>query len=133
MVTDIGKLRRAEQSILNGVYAAIAWLLLDFGLLFQEHGAQALGVLASRPEMIAGSIIVIACVVGLLYKSRTAASALFLLLLLPALYRAVQGVHPPVAMVLFSLVLLYFFLSAVLGTFKYHELIKVDRKAGGPD
>jgi hypothetical protein len=130
MATDSAKIRQAEQAILNGVYAAIAWLILDFGLLFQEHGTQTVGVILSRPDMIAGSVIVVACIAGLFYKSRTAASVIFLLFLVPQVLRAAQGAHtPPAMMIMLSLVLLYFFLAAVLGTFKYHALIEADRNS----
>lgn len=123
-------LRKAEQAVVNGIYAGIAWLLLDFGLLVREHGAQMFTAIASRPEMVVGSVIVIACVVGLFYKSRTAASVLFTLFLIPLILRAVQGTFPPAMMMIFSLILLYFFLAAVLGTFKYHALIDVKREDG---
>ncbi len=126
-------LRKAEQAVVNGIYAGIAWLLLDFGLLVKEHGAQTITAFAARPEMVVGSVIVIACVAGLFYKSRTAASILFMLFLIPLVLRAVQGAFPPAMMMIFSLVLLYFFLAAVLGTFKYHALIDVKREASRSD
>lgn len=115
-------LQKSEQAITNAIYAAIAWLALDFGLLLQEHGNQTLSILLSRPEMAAGAGIAIACIVGLFYKSRLAAIVLFLLFLLPLVLRTVQGAFPSTAILLFSLILLYFFLTAVLGTFSYHHL-----------
>ena len=115
-------LQRSEQAVSNGIYAAIAWLILDFGLLLQEHGANTLSVLAARPEMAAGAIVAVACIVGLFFKSRFAAVALFTVFLLPLVLRLVQGVLPSAMFLLFSLMLLYFFLSAVIGTFSYHQL-----------
>jgi hypothetical protein len=115
-------LQSAEQAIVNAIYAAIAWLILDFGFLLLAHGKQTLAILVSRPEMAAGAIITIACIVGLFYKSRLAAIVLFLIFLLPLTIRAVQGVFPSTIFLLFSLILLYFFLTAVLGTFSYHHL-----------
>jgi len=120
-------LQKSEQAIVNGVYAAVAWLILDFGFLFQEHGGQTFSVLASRPEMAAGAIIATACIGGLFYKSRLAALVLFLLFVMPLILRTVQGVFPSTMFLLFSLVLLYFFLTAVLGAFRYHYLITLDR------
>ncbi|MGB5652189.1 MAG: hypothetical protein WBM59_19085, partial [Sedimenticolaceae bacterium] len=58
-------LQKSEQAIVNGIYAGAAWLILDFGLLFQQHGQEALAVLAARPQMMAGAIIAIACIAGL--------------------------------------------------------------------
>lgn len=124
---------KSEQAIDNGIYAAVAWLILDFGLLFQEHGEQALSILVSRPEMIAGAIIVIACIAGLFYKSRLAAITLFLLFLVPLLLRAIQGAFPSAMFLLLSLVLLYFFLAAVLGAFSYHQLKTLDQDTNKPD
>lgn len=115
-------LQEAEQAIVNGIYAAVAWLILDLGQLFREHGEQALSILISRPEMAAGTFIVIACIGGMFYKSRVAAVVLFLLFLLPLVLRMIQGVFPSTMHLLFSLVLLYFFLTAVLGAFSYHNL-----------
>ena len=117
-------LRKAEQAVLNGIYAGVAWLILDFGLLLKEHGAQTFAVLTSNMEMVAGSVIVVACVVGLFYKSRTAASVLFMFFLVPLVLRSAQGVIPSPMLIIFSLILLYFFMAAVLGTFKYHHLIE---------
>lgn len=125
--------RKAEQAILNGIYAGAAWLILDIGLLLREHGARVFNVLASSPELVAGLVIVVACIVGLAYKSRTAAAVLFLFFLLPLVLRAVQGVLPSTMMLIFSLILLYFFLAAVLGTLKYHQLMEEERKTGGSD
>jgi hypothetical protein len=119
-------LPKAEQAIVNGIYAAIAWLLLDFGFLFQEHGEQMFLVLISQPELAIGAIVVIACIVGLFYKSRLAATSLFLLFLLPLVLRAVQGVFPSTMLLVFSLILLYLFLAAILGTFSYHHLSNPD-------
>ena len=73
-------------------------------------------------------VVVIACVAGLFYKSRTAATALFALFLIPLVLRAAQGAFPSAMMTIFSLILLYFFLAAVLGTFKYHQLVEIDRE-----
>ena len=120
-------LPNAEQAIVNGIYAAMAWLILDFGLLLQEHGEQTLSYIASRPEMAAGAIIVLACIAGLFYKSRLASITLFLLFFLPLLLRIVQGVFPSSMFILFSLILLYYFLTAVLGTFSYHHLKTPDQ------
>ncbi len=126
-------LAKAEQAIVNGIYAAVAWLILDFGLLLQVHGEQTLSFLVSRPEMAAGAIIVIACIAGLFYKSRLASILLFLLFILPLVLRAVQGDIPSTMFLLFSLILLYFFLTAVIGTFNYHHLKTLDRDANKPD
>ena len=127
-------LQKSKQAIVNGIYAAVAWLILDFGLLFQVHGGQTLSILASRPEMVAGAIIAIACIAGLFYKSRLASLVLFLLFVLPLILRTVQGVFPSTMFLLFSLVLLYFFLGAVLGAFRYHHLITLDQQLDpGPD
>ncbi len=120
-------LPKAEQAIVNGIYAAVAWLLLDLGFLFEEHGKQTFDVLFSRPELAAGVIIVIAGIVGLFYKSRLAAVSLFLLFLVPLVLRAVQGIFPSVMLLLFSLILLYLFLGAILGTFSYHHLNNPDK------
>lgn len=121
-------LLKAEQAILNGIYAGIAWLILDLGLLLKAHGAQTFSVLASQPAMMAGGVIVIACITGLYYKSRTAAIVLFVIFLVPQVLRAAQGVLPSAMMLIFSLILLYFFLAAVLGTMKYHQLIEQDQE-----
>ena len=126
-------LQKAEQAIVNAIYAATAWLILDFGLLLQEHGKQTLSVLFSRPEMVAGAIIAIACISGLFYKSRLAAIVLFLLFLFPLVLRTVQGAFPSTMFLLFSLILLYFFLTAVLGTVSYHHLKKSDRNMNKPN
>jgi hypothetical protein len=126
-------LQKAEQAIVNAIYAAMAWLILDFGLLLQEHGKQILSILVSRPETAAGAIIAIACIAGLFYKSRLAAIVLFLLFLLPLVLRAAQGVFPSTVFLLFSLILLYFFLTGVLGTFRYHYLKTLDRDMNKPD
>lgn len=126
-------IRKAEQAIVNGIYAGVAWLLLDFGLLLQQHGAQIVTVLTSNMEMVAGSVIVVACIVGLLYKSRTAASVLFVFFLVPLVLRSAQGVVPSPMMIIFSLILLYFFLAAVLGTFKYHQLIETGQQDENSD
>ena len=99
-------LAKAEQAIVNGIYAAVAWLLLDFGLMFEEHGPQMFSVLVSRPEMAVGALIVVAGIVGLFYKSRLAAATLFLIFLVPLVIRAVQGAFPSAMMLLFSLILL---------------------------
>ncbi len=115
-------LAKAEQAMINGVYGAIAWLMLDFGLLLREHGEQTMSVLVSQPEMALGAVIVLICIGGLFYKSRFAASVLFLMFLVPWILRMVQGVFPSTMLFLFSLMLLYFFLTSVLGSFSYHQL-----------
>jgi len=115
-------LQKAEQAIINGVYAAVAWLILDFGLLFQQHGEAMLSAIADRPDMAAGAIIVVVCIAGLVKKSRLAAVVLFMLFVLPLILRLVQGRFPSAMFLIFSLILLYFFLAAVLGTFSYHSL-----------
>ncbi len=130
---DAMDLPKARQAIVNGIYAAVAWLIFDLGLLLQEHGEKTLSVLASRPGMAAGAIIVIACTVGLLYKSRLAAMVLFLLFLVPLVLRTVQGAFPSAMILLFSLMLLYFFITAVLGTFSYHHLKTSDQGMDKPD
>jgi hypothetical protein len=114
-------LAKAEQAIINGIYAATAWLMLDFGLLIKERGAESLSVLVSRPAMAIGAVIVVACIAGLVYKSRVAAIVLFLIFLVPLLLRTVQQGVPSSMSLLFSLILLYFFLAALLGTFSYHQ------------
>jgi hypothetical protein len=123
-------LQKAEQAIVNGIYAAVAWLVLDFGLLLQEHGGETLSVLAARPEMAAGAVIAIACIAGLFFKSRLAAIVLFLIFLLPLVLRLVQGASTSTMSLLFSLILLYFFVAAVIGSFSYHQLKKSDRDPG---
>ena len=124
---------KAEQAIVNGIYAAVAWLLLDIGFLFEAHGTQTLSVLTSRPELAAGALIVLAGIVGLYYKSRLAAITLFLLFLVPLVLRAVQGVFPSAMQMLFSLILLYLFLAAVLGTISYHHLKNQGQDTEKPD
>jgi len=126
-------LQKSEQTIVNAIYAAAAWLLLDFGLLFQEHGKQTLSFLVSQPEMIAGAVIVVGCIAGMFYKSRLAAIALFLLFLLPLVLRAVQGAFPSTMMFLFFLILLYFFFTGVLGMFRYHYLKTLERDTNKPN
>lgn len=126
-------LSRAKQAIINGIYAAIAWLILDLGLLLEEHGGQAVSVVLSRPEMVAGTIIVIACILGLFFKSRLAAAVLFLLFLVPLVLRAVQGIFPSTMFLLFSLILLYLFFAAMLGTFRYHHLKSLGEDVVEPD
>ena len=116
---DIAK---ANQAMVNGIYGAVAWLILDLGLMLEQHGSKVLGALLSRPEMVAGVVIVILCIVGLFLKSRLAASVLFLLFLVPLLIRVVQGVIPSTMVLIFSLILLYLFLAAMLGAFRYHHL-----------
>ena len=123
-------IQKAEQSILNAIYATIAWLLLDLGLLFQEQGVQAISLLFSRPELAVGVIITVVCIAGLMYKSRLAAMVLLLLFLLPLVLRMVQGVYPSTVMLVFFLLLLYFFLSGVLGAFRYHHLKNLEQEAG---
>ena len=115
-------LQKSEQAITNAVYAAVAWLLLDFGLLLQDHGEEAFAILASEPLMAAGAVITVACVVGLFFKSRLAAVVLFLIFLLPFVLRMIQGAFPSTMVLLFSFILLYFFLAAVIGAFSYHQL-----------
>jgi hypothetical protein len=113
---------QSEQAIINGIYAAAAWLILDLGFLFQEHGTQTLAILVSRPAASVGMIIGVACIVGLFYKSRLAAIALFVIFLAPLLLRMAQGIFPSSMLFIFSLILLYFFYSAILGTFSYQYL-----------
>ena len=125
-------LQKAEQAIVNGIYAAAAWLILDFGLLLEEHGNQTISILASRPEMAFGAIFVIACIAGLFYKSRLAATALFLLFLVPLVLRSMLSAFPSAMMLLFSLILLYFFLATVLATFSYHQLKKSELDENKP-
>ena len=120
-------LPQSEQAIMNGIYAALAWLILDLGFLFQEHGGETLAVLISSPEAAAGTIIGVACIVGLIYKSRTAAIALFLLFLLPLVWRMSQGIFPSNMLLIFSLILLYFFYAAILGTLSYQYLKKAQK------
>ena len=115
-------LQKSEQAITNGIYAGIAWLVLDLGLLLQKHGDQMLSVLASQPLMAAGAVIALACIVGLFFKSRLAAFLLFLIFLLPLVIRLVQGNMPSPMILLFFLILLYFFIAAVIGTFSYQQL-----------
>lgn len=126
-------LKKAEQTVVNAIYAAVAWLVLDFGLLLQEHGAETLSVLASRPQMAAGAIIAIACIVGLFFRSRLAAVVLFLIFFLPLVLRTAQGVFPSAMTLLFSLFLLYFFLAAVIGSFSYHQLTKSEQDLNNSD
>lgn len=126
-------LQKAKQAIVNAIYAAIAWLVLDFGLLLQKHGAQAISVLADQPEMAAGAIIAVVCIVGLFYKSRLAAIVLFLIFLLPLVIRMVQGSMPSTMVLIFSLVLLYFFVAAVIGAFSYHALKNLDQASDQSD
>lgn len=115
-------LQKAEQAITNAVYAGIAWLVLDLGLLLQQHGEQTWAFLASQPQMAAGAVIAVACIAGLFFKSRLAAVVLFLIFLVPLVLRASQGALPSTMLLLFSLFLLYFFLAAVIATFSYHQL-----------
>lgn len=126
-------LQKSEQAITNAVYAAIAWLILDFGLLLQAYGTQAFSILASQPQMTAGAVVTIACIAGLFFKSRLAAVVLFLIFLLPMVLRTVQGAFPSAMTLLFSLVLLYFFLAAVIGTFSYHRLKMSGGHRDNPD
>jgi len=115
-------LQKAQQAITNAIYAAIAWLVLDIGLLFQKHGEQTLSFLTSQPQMLAGAAITLVCIAGLFYKSRLAALVLFLIFLLPLLLRLAQGEFPSAMILLFFLILLYYFLVGVIGTFGYHQL-----------
>jgi len=126
-------LPQSEQAILNGIYAAVAWLILDLGFLFQEHGGETLSILVSRPETAVGVIVGIACITGLFYKSRLAAIALFLFFLIPLILRMVQGKFPSTMLLIFSFILLYFFYSAVLGTFSYQYLKNSKPDEGGPE
>ena len=126
-------LQKAKQAIVNAIYAGIAWLILDLGLLLQTHGGQAFSVLASQPQMVAGAIIAACCIVGLVYKSRLAAVVLFLIFLLPLVLRTVQGVFPSAIFLIFSLILLYFFLAGVIGAFSYHQLKNSDQVANQSD
>ena len=126
-------LQKSEQAITNAVYAAIAWLILDIGLLLKEHGEQTFSILASEPLMTAGAVITVACIAGLFVKSRLAAVVLFLIFLLPLVLRTVQGSFPSTMVLLFSLILLYFFLAAVIGTFSYHRLKTSSGHSDNPD
>jgi hypothetical protein len=126
-------LAKAEQAIINGIYAAAAWLILDLGQLFQQHRGQTFSILLSQTELLVGVVIAIACIVGLFYKSRLAAMVLFLVFLIPLVLRMAQGAFPSSMYLLFSLILLYFFYAAVLGTFSYHHLKQPDADAEGPD
>ena len=120
-------LQKAEQAVINGIYAGVAWLILDLGLLFQEHGEKTISFLVSRPEMALGAAIVIACIAGLFYKSRLAAVTLFLLFLIPLLLRGISGALPSSMVLLFFCIILYFFLAAVIGAFSYHQLKKPEQ------
>ena len=120
-------LQKAEQAIVNAIYAAVAWLILDLGLLFQQHNAQSVSVLLARPEMAVGILITVVCIYGLYRKNRVAAIVLFLLFLLPLVLRLTQGAFPSTMMLLFFLILLYFFFVGLLGTFRYHYLKAVDQ------
>ena len=115
-------MKKAEQAMVNGIYAAVAWLLLDLGFLVQEHGRTTLDAILSRPAVAAGGLIAIACIAGLFYKSRLAASVLFVLFLVPLVLRIVQGAQFSAMLLIFSLILLYFFFAAMLGAFRYHHL-----------
>ena len=115
-------LEKAEQAILNAIYAAIAWLLFDLGQLFQAQGGQGLSAIQAQPEMTAGMLIAGAGIIGLIYKSRVAAILLLLFFLLPLLLRLVQGQFPSTMVLLFSLVILYFLLAGVFGAFRFHYL-----------
>ena len=120
-------LQKSEQAITNAVYAGIAWLILDLGLLLQQHGEQTWAFLVSQPQMAAGAVIAFACIAGLFFKSRLAAVVLFLIFLVPLVLRASQGNFPSTMFLLFSLFLLYFFLAAVIATFSYHQLKTSER------
>jgi phosphotransferase system glucose/maltose/N-acetylglucosamine-specific IIC component len=120
-------LQKAEQAITNGIYAGVAWVVLDFGLLLQEHGEQTISFLISQPPMLFGAVIGAACIVGMFYKSRLAAVSLFLLLLIPLILRGSTGALPPPMVLLFLCMILYFFLAAVIGTFSYHQLERPDQ------
>jgi len=126
-------LAKAQQAIVNGIYAAAAWLILDLGMLFQQHGGQFFSFLLAQQEMLIGVAVTVACIVGLFYKSRLAASVLFLLFLIPLVLRMAQGVFPSTMFLLFSLILLYFFYAAVLGSFSYHHLKRADSEEERPD
>ena len=126
-------LPQAEKAIANGIYAAVAWLILDLGFLFREHGAETPSVLISQPELAAGVIIFIFCILGLFYKSRLAAGVLFLLFIVGLVLPMVQGKIPSGMLLLFSLVVLYFLLTAVLGTVNYHQRKTVKQTDSRPD
>lgn len=115
-------LPQAEKAIANGIYAAVAWLILDLGFLFQEHGAETLSILISQPVLAVGVIIFVVCILGLFYKSRLAAGVLFLLFVVGLVLPMVQGKFPSGMLLIFSLVVLYFLLTALLGTFNFHQL-----------
>lgn len=123
-------MQKAEQAIVNAIYAAVAWLLLDLGLLFQAHGSQTPVVLLASPMLALGMLVVIGCIIGLIYKSRVAAILLFLFFLLPQVLRMLQGSIPSDMMLIFFLVLLYFFLTGIFGIFRYHHLSKRDQEQG---
>ena len=108
-------------------------MVLDLGLLFQEHGEQAIPFLISQPEMALGAVIVVACIAGLFYKSRLAAVALFLLFLIPLVLRGISGALPSSMVLLFFCIILYFFLAAVIGAFSYHQLKRPEQEAKTPD
>ena len=80
-----------------------------------------------------GVAIVIVSIVGLFYKSRLAASLLFLLFVVPLVLRMSQGEIPSGMLIVFSLVLLYFLLTAVLGTFNYHQIKTSNLTGTKPD
>ena len=83
--------------------------------------------------MVAGALIAVACIAGLFYKSRMAAMVLFIIFLLPLVLRTVQGSFPSAMFLIFSLILLYFFVAAVIGTFSYHQLKKSDQNSNQSD
>ena len=133
MNRQVMTLDKAKQAIVNGIYAAAAWLLLDLGFLFQAHGMETVSILMSQTELLIGMAASIGCIVGLVYKSRVAAIVLFLLFLVPLLLRMIQGLFPSGMVLIFSLALLYFFLAAVLGTFNYHRLKASDSLGNDTD
>jgi hypothetical protein len=125
-------LQKAEQAIVNGIYAGVAWLILDVGLLFEQHGGNTISFLVSQPMMVLGAVVVIACIAGLFYKSRVAAVTLFLLFLIPLLLQGLSGALPSSMVLLFFCIILYFFLAAVIGAFSYHQLKKTHQETSKP-
>ncbi len=112
----------AKNAVRNGAFAALAWLLLDWAVILTTDQNTGDKDLFSQPDLYIGTGLVIACIVGLLYKSRLAAVVLLLFFLLPQIVRFIQGQYPTAAFFILSLVFLYYFVSAVIGAFSYHQL-----------
>ncbi len=115
-------MEKAETAIKNGVFAAIFWLILDWALILSANKDIGGKDVLSQPYLYVGAAIVIACIVGLHFKSRLAAVALLLFFLLPQIVRIVQGSYPSPMLFLVTLMFLYYFVAAVIGVFSYHEL-----------